>query len=320
MSETVEIGNDGLRAKLRPYGAALAGLWMQGVPHSLVLGLDDTDQFACPDLYLGAVLGPVANRIGYGRARLGGSPLVLPVNAAPHHLHGGPGAFSHQAWAVASHAKDAILFELHCNHNDLGYPGDRYITAQYEVFEPYGLRLTLTASTDRDTLMNLAHHPYFDVAGQGSIEDVKLQINADNVLLTDETALPSSVLHPVNGSRFDFRNERWIAGTQLDHCFCLSSEPVGPMKEAARLTGSNGVTLSIATTQPGLQIYTADHFQGEVRDVSGRPLKARSGIAIEAQGWPDAPNHSHFPSVLLRKGQVYRQVTEYRFQKVDQAV
>ncbi|WP_162798623.1 aldose epimerase family protein [Sulfitobacter sp. SK012] len=310
-SDEIILEGFGLKASLLSFGATLRDLRIDGVSHPLVVGLAPEDVRAHANLYFGTVVGRVAGRIGYGRTQIAGNNVQLPINGDPHHLHGGPGGFSQRDWQVVGRSDQYAALALHSQAGDQGYAGSVDVTAHYEIVEGPILRLTLTARSSAETLLNLCHHPYFNFDGAPTINDHSLEIAADRYLPADETALPTGEVVGVDGPS-DFRAPHQIGADAFDNTFCLSSAPMGPVAFAGRLSGG-AVVMEVWTTQPGLHVYTGEGIPDGLAGLDGRQYGPRAGVALEAQGWPDAPNNAAFPSIRLKAEEVYEQVTEYRF-------
>ncbi|MEQ6204587.1 aldose epimerase family protein [Sulfitobacter sp. HNIBRBA2951] len=305
--DAVWIGAGLLRARILRFGATLQDLRLDPFANPLVLSLPDAAyRGSARALYAGAVVGRVAGRIANGRTAIEGAPLQLPVNAAPHHLHGGPDGFSHQDWRITALCAESVTLSLTSPAGAGGYPGTLEVTARYEVRAPSTLTLTLEAHSDAQTLVNLCHHPYFNLRGTGRIDQHALESPAQSYLPSDADALPTGEIAPVAGTAFDFTKPRLLGDAAFDNSLCLHDAPCGPLAFAGRLSaGAGAPRMEIWTTQPALHIY------------DGRSIAAgagpRSGVALEAQGWPDAPNNAAFPSAILEPDTPYRQVVEYRF-------
>lgn len=305
--DAVWIGAGLLRARILRFGATLQDLRLDPFANPLVLSLPDAAyRGSARSLFSGAVVGRVAGRIAEGRTAIGGAPLHLPVNAAPHHLHGGPDGFSHQDWKITEVAAQSVTLSLTSPAGAGGYPGTLDVTARYEVRDPSTLALSLEARSDAQTFVNLCHHPYFNLRGVGSINQHTLESPAQSYLPSDADALPTGQIAPVAGTDFDFTKPRLLGDAAFDNSLCLHDAPCGPLAFAGRLSaGTDAPQMEIWTTQPALHLY------------DGRSIAAgsgpRSGIALEAQGWPDAPNNPAFPSVIVQPDVPYRQVVEYRF-------
>lgn len=304
-----------LKAHILPYGAVLSGLWHDGVNHSLVLGSEDASAYAGELTYFGAVIGPVANRLSGASVSINGADHALEANEGRNCLHSGSEGTHARTWDVKHHLSNDVLLAVTLPDGAAGLPGIRDITARYVLTDDAKMHLTLTAQSDADTVMNLAHHPYWNLDGTASIAGHRLQVCADHYLPVDAKLLPSGDIAAVDGTRHDFRISRLVqTDMTLDENYCLSQSPSPTPAHAASLIGSNGLALDIETTEPGLQMYNGSGLtKTTAHPHDGRTLGPFAGIALEPQRWPDAARHGHFPSILLRAGEVYYQETVYRF-------
>lgn len=313
-SGAIWIGSGSLRARILGFGATLQDLRLDPFANPLVLSLDASDyEGAFKSLYAGAIVGRVAGRIANGNASLEGAKLTLQANEGSHHLHGGTDSFAHQTWVFEDVSATAATLSLCSPAQADGYPGTVEVSARYEVHDDAVLSLTLEAMSDAPTLLNLCHHPYFNLDGSETIDGHRLRSPARSYLPSDAAAVPTGEIAEVEGTEFDFTSQRRLGSHAYDHSLCLHRAASGPLAFAARLQGDgHGPAMEIWTTQPALHVFDGRSTAG-VRTADGRILPARAGVALEAQGWPDAPNNPHFPAITLKPQTLYRQVTEYRF-------
>lgn len=286
-----------------------------GVRRDVALGLADGAAVRTSRLYVGSVVGRYANRIAHGRFELDGKKYVLPLNDRGHHLHGGPEGFHTRAWTLVERTATSATFELVSPAGDAGYPGELTARASYEVGDGV-VALELTAITDAPTLVNLTGHVYLNLHGAGPVDDHVVQVPAGSYLPVDEEGIPVGDLAPVEGTRFDLRAPRRVAEIGgLDHDFA----PIGSgWRRHATLEGPRTDTrVEIWSDQPGLQVFTADGFDGSEADRDGVPLGRRAGIALEPQRHPDTPHHPGWPSAVLRPGERYRNRVEWRFSHIE---
>jgi aldose 1-epimerase len=238
---------------------------------------------------LGQVVGRYANRIAGGRFELDGVDYRLTENEGRNHLHGGAHGFQTKVWD-----RDGAVLTYTSPDREEGYPGELTAEVTFTLADDMTLRIGYTATTTKPTILNLTHHPLFNLAGSGSILDHELELDADAYVVTDEEQLPTGELAPVEGTRFDFRARRALR-EECDQCFVLNG--------VARLTDpSSGRTLEVRTDQPGIQLYTGNHL----------PVP-HTGVALETQHFPDSPNHPQFPSTVLRPGETFASTTDLRF-------
>lgn len=307
--DAIRLRAGALSVKVLTRGAILQDVRLDGVGHSLTLGSDRLADYEGVMGYFGAIVGPVANRIGGARAVIGGRDFRFAENEPGRTLHSGPEGTHAQVWHVEEVTGAAVTLALAMPDGQGGFPGNRRIVARYEVLAPATLRLTVTAETDADTLMNPAQHSYWNLDGSAHWRGHRLRISAEHVLPVDAGLLPRGSVVPVGGSPLDFRNGKALreGAPALDTNFCLS-EGREALREVAWLTGALGVTMALATTAPGLQVYDG---RAAIRPGHG-PYE---GIAMEPQHWPDAPNHPRFPSIALAAGDTFSQTTEWRFSR-----
>lgn len=303
----VTLRSDGLTARILTWGAVLQGLWLPGVAHSLTLGSDRLADYEGAMIHHGSLIAPVANRISGARAVLDGHILSFERNHPGRMtLHSGSAGTQGRVWDLGDCARGTASLVADLPDGAGGFPGNRRITARYEV-QGATLRLTITAVTDRATIFNATNHSYWNLDGTGTWAGHRLKVAADEILPTDGDDCVTGAVVPVAETEYDFRKGRVPAPGHppLDHCLVLARAR-RDLTPVLWLEGCTGVTMEVATTEAGLQLYDG---RGAVRP--GRD--AYEGIAIEAQGWPDAPNRAEFPAIVLRPGDVLRQVTEWRF-------
>ena len=298
-----------LQAEILTMGATLRHVGLTGVSHSLTLGSKKLSDYENEMLYFGALVGPVANRIGSAKTTLGGQALQFDANENGNLLHGGRVGLHHKIWTITETAANSVTLSLTLPDGEFGWPGTRHIDATFEILPPATLRLTIAATTDAPGLMNIANHSYWNLDGSDHWQGHSLQIAAQSILPVDAALIPTGDIADVANTLFDFRTPRiWTPGQPpLDTNFCLSTAKTD-LRTVATLTGAKGIAMTLATTEPGLQIYDAAR--------TARPGKSPyEGVAIEAQGWPDAPNHASFPRVEISQAAPYAQTTEWRFTK-----
>lgn len=328
--DAYEIEAGSLRASIITYAAALRRLDVPdqtGRHEDIVLGYDDLDSYLRYRGSAGAICGRYANRIAEGRLAIDGRSYALSLNEPPNHLHGGFKGFNKRVWsAERDTAGKAVRLALTRPDGDEGYPGEVTATVTYRLTEDAALEVAMEATTDRPTVVNMAYHGYWNLAGHasGHIRDQHLSIEADHYTPIGPGKIPTGEIAPVAGTAFDFRQERPIGAmiddvselpeAGYDHNFCLNGQS-GTLRRAARAVDPRtGRGLEIWTDQPGVQFYTANHFEklpavGKDGAVYGR----HAGFALETQIYPNAPNVPHFPSALLRPGETYRHVMRVPF-------
>ncbi|QJF51013.1 aldose epimerase family protein [Roseobacter ponti] len=302
-----------LRATILQRGATLTGLWHCSSDRALVLGSPDASRYDGDLLYAGAIVGPLANRISGAFVTIAGQKWALPANEGANCLHNGPGGLHSLRWDTTEQSEVSVTLQADLPHGATGLPGNRRITARYRLTPDGALELILEAVTDRPTLMNPAHHPYWTLSSHGA-DAHSLQVNATEFTETDAENLPTGQVLPVAGTAFDFTSERRMpADRTIDVNLCLAGQTAAAPRPVAKLTGDDGMRLEIETTAPGLQVYNASGLARS--DIAMHPrqrLEPFAGIALEPQGWPDAPGRPDFPSVDLHPGTPFRQHTIYR--------
>ncbi|MDT8854610.1 aldose epimerase family protein [Paracoccaceae bacterium Fryx2] len=297
-----------LTVALLTWGAVLQSVRLAGVAHDLTLGSDRIDDYLGAMRHHGSVIGPVANRISGAQARIAGRLHRFEANqAGTITLHGGDAGTHLKLWSLVAATADSATLGLTLPDGDGGFPGNRTLAARFEVAPPATLRLTVTATTDAATLINVANHSYWNLDGSADWSGHALRIAADRYLPTTPDFTPTGEIFPTEGTPHDFRTAREITpgAPPLDHCFCLS-DARRPLTPVLWLTGRGGTSLTLATTEPGVQVYDG---RAALRPGHG-PYE---GLAIEAQFWPDAPNHPAFPAITLTPGTPWEQVTEWHF-------
>lgn len=300
-----------LTAQVLTLGAIVQDLRFDGVAHPLVLGMPDAGGYLGEGRYLGAIVGRFANRIGGAGFTLDGTRYRTDANFRDRHtLHGGSDGLDLMLWQIGSLARDRVSLSLTLPDGHMGFPGTLRIAAQIALAGD-ALCITLLAQADAPTPCSLAHHGYFDLDGSGDIRGHVLRLRADCYLPVDGDLIPTGEIAPVVGTDFDFRAGRRIGDSGYDHNFCLSETP-SALRPVAWLTGADGLSMQVATTACGLQVYDGAHLSG-LSGLEGRRYGAHAGLALETQHWPDAPNRTGFPDAILRPGQVYSETTRYRF-------
>ena len=315
----------GYVAQVLTYGGILRSLTVPapGGSRDIVLGCETLEDYEKQDKYFGALVGRVANRIGGAAFELNGKSYPLAANSGPNCLHGGVRGFNQAVWQARE--VDGSLVLTHGSPDGAeGFPGTLEVRVTYSLTADGVLRLDYWAKSDADTLCNLTNHSYFNLLGHdaGTLAGQQVEIFADAITQTDENSTPTGALLPVEGTPFDLRRPRdfleglamdhpqLALGNGYDHNFALHTAPVSPLSLAARVSGG-GLVLECLTTQPGLQLYTANYLDG-TPGKGGASYGPRSAFCLETQSWPDAIHHASFPSPVLRAGELYRHTTVYR--------
>lgn len=324
----------GMEARITNYGGIVVSLTApdrNGAYADIVLGFDDLESYLTKnDPYFGAIIGRYGNRIAGGRFKLNGVEYKLAVNNGENHLHGGIKGFDKVLWTGREmRTKDgpAVALTYLSKNGEEGYPGNLNVRVVYTLTNKNELKIEYSATTDKDTVINLTHHTYFNFLGEGNgtILNHRMQINADRFLPTDAGSIPTGELQKVAGTPFDFLktaaigaridqdHEQLKFGRGYDHTWVINGRS-GTLRHAATVTDSfNGRTMELWTTEPGVQFYTGNFLDGSLTGKSGKPYPRRSGFCLETQHYPDSPNQPSFPTTTLRRGAIYRSTTIYRF-------
>ncbi|MEU9730256.1 aldose epimerase family protein [Streptomyces sp. NPDC048002] len=299
----------GVRVRVLTYGGIVQSVEVpdrDGVAGNVVLGFEDLAGYpAHPGPYFGALVGRYANRIAGGRFTLDELTYALPRNDGPNCLHGGERGFDRRVWD-AEPVEHGVRLSRVAAHGEEGFPGRLELTAEYTLDADGALRIVYGAVTDEPTVVNLTNHSYFNLSGarSGNAGGHELRLAASRFTPVDEHLIPTGT-ESVEGTRFDFRTARKV-GAGYDHNFVLDKGVTAAPREVAELHDpASGRVLTVSTTEPGLQLYTADHLS--------EPFAPGDGIALETQHFPDSPNRPEFPSTVLRPGEVFRSETVYAF-------
>lgn len=326
----ITISNDLLTAKFITRGATLTDVRLKGVEHGFTLGSNDEADYAKTLKYFGAIVGPVANRVANGQITIGETTYQIPPNENDvTALHGGPNGTGVREWEVIGQSDSSVTFQINLSDMDCGLPGNRVLTAKYSV-EGSSLKLHLSATTDAPTPMNLANHSYWNMDPQTAEQDstIKtqiLQIDSDSYVPVNDLQIPTGE-ETLDGHAFDLRNAQAdgkvlgaIEHPGIDHNYCLNNSAVtdaNAVVPIAKLIGQSGNTLTLHSDGAGLQVYTASFLEtGGLLDSSERPLVPYAGVALEPQGWPDAPNQDGFPSIMISPDKPFSQKTVWEFGK-----
>jgi len=325
----------GVEADIISYGGIVTRLLApdaSGCFADIALGLDGLEGYRSCTPCLGALIGRCGNRSANGRFDLGGRTYQLECNDGAHHLHGGFEGFDKRNWCMEpfeSGNSAGVTMTMISPDGDQGYPGRLDVRVVYELCEANELVLTLCATTDEPTIVNLTQHCYFNLAGRGNVLDHRLQIDSEYYVPVDAGLIPLGHLAPVADSPFDFRQPKAIGrdidadheqlrrGQGYDHTFVLKTEVDQNLVRAARVTEPlSGRVLEVLTTEPGLHFYSGNRLPGSLRG-KGRALNRHSGFCLEPQHFPDSPNQAGFPPVTLLPHDMYRNRVVYRFSTTE---
>jgi aldose 1-epimerase len=309
----------GFEVSITNYGGAVVSLKAPGRDGSfadIVLGYETLDEYVRNPRYFGGLIGRHANRIGLGRFSLNGSEFQLTQNNGVNHLHGGARGFDKRVWKMIDEANDGapiLRLEYFSRDGEEGYPGNLKAQVTYTLSGDDELEIKYEATTDRDTIVNLTNHSYFNLAGHGDILGHELTLPADGFTPVSKELIPTGEIASVDNTVMDFRRSRPIASGGYDHNFVLKDYD-GSLRRAARLyEPKSGRVLEILATQPGIQFYSGNFLDGSLTGKGGAVYHQYAGLCLEPQHFPDAPNHVNFPSTVLRPGEVYKHVSVYRF-------
>jgi aldose 1-epimerase len=321
---TLENAN-GLRAKVTNYGAIVTELHVpdrHGKLTDVVLGFDNLAQYLQKHPYFGATVGRFANRIAKGRFTLDGKTYTLAINNGPNHLHGGLKGFDKMLWKAEPQSGAAVKFSYTSPDGEEGYPGTLNVSVAMSLTDANELRLDYTATTDKATPLNLTNHSYFNLAADGDVLSHELMLAADYFTPPDSGRIPTGEIKAVKGTPFDFTKPRAIGArfSQIsdrpvgyDHNYVLN-KPADSLSLMARVSEpKSGRIMEAFTTEPGVQLYTSNYFDGSLTGKRGIVYQQHAALCLEAQHFPDSVNQPKFPSVILRPGQTYRQTTVYKF-------
>jgi aldose 1-epimerase len=317
--------SSGVEARITTYGGTVVSLKTadrKGKVDDVVLGFDSLDGYLQKtNPFFGALIGRYANRIGHAEFTLGGKKYSVPKNDGENSLHGGTRGFDKVVWQAKAIA-DGVEFTYVSKDGDQGYPGALTAVVRYTL-RGNELRIEYSATTDKDTVVNLTNHSYFNLAGTGDILGHELKLNAGRYTPVDATLIPTGELAPVEGTPFDFRkstvigqridgsDEQLKRGRGYDHNWVLDNG--GKLAVAAEVyEPTTGRVLTVLTDQPGIQFYSGNFLDGTLKG-KGKVFAHRTGLCLETQHFPDSPNHPKFPSTELKPGQRYHTVTVFRF-------
>lgn len=325
--------SNGLEVAITNYGGSVVSLRVpdrKGSFADIVLGYDTLDGYVNDKANLGVLIGRYGNRIAHGKFSLNGTTYTLARNNGENHIHGGIKGFNKALWEAKeldADAGPALALEYLSKDGEEGYPGNLSVKVMYTLTNQNELRIEYSATTDKDTVLNLTHHSYFNLAGAGNgdILQHQLVVRAGRFTPVDATLIPTGELRSVQGTPLDFRTPAAIGaridaddqqlkyGNGYDHNFVLDSGGSEAPALAARVTEpQTGRVMEVWTTEPGLQFYTGNFLDG-LRGKGGKVYERRNAFCLETQHFPDSPNHPNFPSTVLKAGKQFHSVTVYKF-------
>lgn len=323
--------SSGASVELSSLGAGIVSVRVpdkEGKIEEVALGYDNPAYYMADGPCMGKIPGRYANRIGKGHLEIDGQTYQLSINNGPNALHGGPTGFQNHIWETEI-IPNGVRFSYEAKDGEEQYPGNLKVSAEYTWSEDNVLFLDLKATSDKPTVVNLTNHAYFNLEGadSGSVLKHRLKLKAKNYLPTDTTQIPTGELAPVKDTPMDFTSLKEIGkdidadfqplkiGKGYDHCWVIDEWEKGKMVDEAVIleAPSSGRILTISSTQPGVQIYTGNWLSGCPQNKSGKSYNDYDGVAIEMQGFPDAPNKPQFPSQRLNPGETYNETIKFAF-------
>lgn len=325
---------NGLKARLITFGARLTELHVpdrDGVMADIVLGFDTLQEYVETDTYFGATCGRYGNRIADGKVEIDGVAYQLDCNEHGNHLHGGKSGFDRKIWAIDRATDREVSFTSVSKDGEMGFPGRSNLRSTYTLTDDNRLRIVMEADTDRTTLMNMVHHSYFNLAGQGSGDVLAQEFCLASHFYTpvNEALLATGEVLAVKDTPFDFSTPKAIGrdidklqtvgaeifaeGGGYDHNWCLDAATTPLRPCAVAYDPASGRRLSLSTTEPGVQFYTSGYMSDRVMGKAGKALCKYAGFTLETQKFPGTPNFGHFPDCTLRPGESYRQEMLFTF-------
>lgn len=323
--------SNNMKVVLTNFGGKIMSLWVpdrNGKSGDVVLGYDSASQYPGGNFYFGALIGRYGNRIAKGKFSIDGKEYQLPVNNGVNALHGGPNGFHNVYWNAqpAADGKSVVL-TYQSKDGEEGYPGNLMAKVVYSLSDSNELVIDYEATTDQPTIVNLTHHSFFNLAGEGNgdILGHELQINGGRYCPVDSGLIPTGELRAVAGTPFDFlqphtigeriqgSDEQLTFGKGYDHNWALDKTDQSLTMAARVYEPISGRVMEVWTTEPGLQFYSGNFLDGKDKGKGGKPYEFRTAFCLEAQHFPDSPNQPSFPSTVLRPGETYKQRTIYKF-------
>ncbi|MGO4882663.1 MAG: aldose epimerase family protein [Bryobacteraceae bacterium] len=320
----------GVEAAISTYGGVIVSLKVPdraGMLGDVVLGFDDFKGYLIPPPYFGAIVGRYGNRIAHARFTLDGIEYKLAKNDGDNTLHGGNRGFDKVLWKAKPINGHTLQLTYLSKDGEEGYPGNLSVTVTYTLTDHNELKIDYTATTDKDTVLNLTNHSYFNLAGEGKGDILahRLTLYASRFTPVDKGLIPTGELRNVEGTPFDFRqphaigerigssDEQIVLGGGYDHNFVLDRSGAGLSLAARVADPGSGRVLEVLTTEPAIQFYTGNFLDGSIHGKGGKVYGRRSAFCLETQHYPDSPNHPAFPATELKPGAVYHTTTVFRF-------
>ncbi|MFB7899057.1 aldose epimerase family protein [Streptomyces xiamenensis] len=325
------LARGGTRLGVLSYGGIVQTLEVpdrRGRGANVSLGFATLEPYLSATTYFGALIGRYGNRIAEGRFTLDGRTHQLPRNDGPNSLHGGDAGFDKRVWDITATGPAALTLRRVSPDGEMGYPGALDVTVTYTLTDDGDFRIDYHATTDAPTVVNLTQHTYFNLSGEGSgsVLDHRLELAASRYTPVGATLIPTGELARVAGTPFDFRRRKPVGrdirtahpqlryGQGYDHNFVLDKGITSRPGPAATLDDpASGRSMSVHTTEPGVQFYSGNFLDGTLSGSSDRFYRQSDGLCLETQHFPDSPNRPDFPSTVLRPGGTYRSTTVYSF-------
>jgi aldose 1-epimerase len=332
VTEFTLANSNGLEMKVINYGCAITSLKVpdrNGLMGNIVLGFDQLDGYVSTNQHIGCIAGRYANRIAFGKFILDENEYFLAANNGPHHLHGGIIGFNRAVWVgeeIQYENGVGVVFRHFSPDRDEGYPGNLHVEVKYILSNDNTLTFEYSAVTDQQTIINLTQHSYFNLnGGKEDILDHQLTVYADYFLPVNERMIPTGEIRSVANTPFDFRNAKkvrqditeddpqLIIGHGYDHTWILRQEGDDLQHAATLYDDESGRVLEVFTTEPGVQLYTANFLEGAALLENNIALRPRLGVCLETQHYPDSPNHAEFPTTKLKPGEGFYSKTLLKF-------
>jgi len=322
------VNANAMQVSILSYGGIVQNLHVpdrKGKFADVATGFDSYDGYVKANSYFGAICGRYANRIGEGKFKLNGVAYQLARNRNGHHLHGGNEGFNQKIWSARQTGPLAVELTYVSPDGEENYPGKLTTKVTYTLTDDNALRIDYEASTDKDTILNLTNHAYFNLSGEGDILGHELRLKASRFTPVDSALITTGEIRPVAGTPFDFTKLTAIgsriknddpqlkAAGGYDHNFAFDREgpalePLGELYDP-----KSGRVMTLETTEPGVQFYTGNFLDGSLVGKHNKEIAHRSALCLETQRFPDSPNKPQFPSTVLKAGETYRSTTVYRF-------
>ncbi len=325
------MNENGMGIEVTNYGAALVAVTVpdrDGRTADVLLGYEDAADYMSHGGCLGATIGRNGNRIGGAAVTIGGVDFKLDDNENGNNLHSGFCGYHKRLWEMeVLPEENAVRFSLHSPDGDQGFPGNFDVSVTYTLTEDNGVKIHYVGRSDQDTIANMTNHSYFNLAGQdsGDVLEQTMWIDADAITATDAASIPTGELRDIRGTAMDFNTPKKIGkeigadydqlkmANGYDHNYVLKNQGTGIRKVAEAYDEKSGRVMEVFTDTPGVQFYTGNFLEEGCRGKEGAVYQPRCGFCLETQFYPDANHHEHFPSSVLKAGEVYDSVTVYKF-------